>query len=264
MDDLKEREIILDKILKLQALQQSAEKVGSLEEAANAAEKIQRLLIKYNLDLTDAEDLRKKPEVKDIVISGVKTFGYTPKEGFFIPWLGTLVAEFFFCRSLNKRDAYDKELWFIYVGTPPNIQVAINATTNLVNSIRAFGRIEWRDWGEYSGQKKGAFLRSYYAGVVQGLNTKLRKIKEEREAKAQSPSTTMEVDGANLPMVLVNQLEKRLRQETDDYVEQNFRTTERTSKAKPTTQALIRGYQKGLTLSPQDSLSGSSNKGNLK
>lgn len=264
MDDFKEKEIILDKILKLQALQQSAEKVGSLEEATNAAEKIQRLLIKYNLDLTDAEDLRKKPEVKDIVISGVKTFGYTPKEGFFIPWLGTLVAEFFFCRSLNRRDASDKELWFIYVGTPPNIQVAINATTNLVNSIRAFGRIEWRDWGEYSGQKRGAFLRSYYAGAVQGLRTKLRKIKEEREAIAQSPSTTMEVDGANLPMVLVNQLEKRLKQETDDYVEQNFRPTERKSKTKPTTPALVMGYQKGLTLSPQDSLPGSSSKGNLK
>ena len=44
---------IIEKVQKLLSLQKGAEVIGSLKEAANAAEKVQTLLLKYNLEMAD-------------------------------------------------------------------------------------------------------------------------------------------------------------------------------------------------------------------
>ena len=46
-------ESIIEKVQKLLRLQKGAEDIGSLEEAANAAEKVQTLLLKHNLEMAD-------------------------------------------------------------------------------------------------------------------------------------------------------------------------------------------------------------------
>ena len=57
---------IKGKLEKLVKLQQGATKIGSLEEAANAAEKIQTLLFKYNLSMADINtDEQREEDIKN-------------------------------------------------------------------------------------------------------------------------------------------------------------------------------------------------------
>ena len=251
----------LEKIQKLQALQQGAEAIGSLEEAANAAEKIQRLLLKYNLDLEDAKAFGKAPEVTQMFKDVTKLFGFNPREGLWLPQLAHEAAIFFLCRVLNTKEG--DYLYMTYIGKVHNIEVAFNATLNLISSIRFSGRQAWKKHQDGS-QLKGAFLRSYYAGAVMGLRYSIARIRKERETEAAKDHGNVVVNGGFLPMVILNQIEKRALDEVNKYMEEKVEFKSKVVKSKPVTNATMLGFEKGKTLTPQASLGGSEISGKLK
>ena len=176
-----ELEPIVEKIKKLVELQKGAEAIGSLKEAANAAEKIQKILIRHNLDMERVNHLdngRKKPA--DIQ-KGVYRDVYAKKnEGQWIYSLYSCLSSHNFCMvvsssfydpSTRKRNKYVN-----IVGTPENIQVVKFLADTLEERLRV---LEKRAWSEApSFEKRNSFRRSYFHGAVVGINAQLVEAKE--------------------------------------------------------------------------------------
>lgn len=261
MENDKQVKSVLDKIQKLQALQQGAEAIGSLEEAANAAEKIQRLLLKFNLDLEEALKHKKDPGIVQAIFDAADQFGYSPKEGLWLPPLFTMVGKFFMCRVVHQRGE-GKNIYVIIVGRKENIEIAANAINNLVSSIRFFAKKEWLRYQNYSDQKRGSFIRAYYQGAILGLSDSIRKIKEQRESMARANQEII-IDNTSLPMVLLNKVQENELNKVDEFMSENMDVKEKVHKVKPPTMGTLRGYERGKTLSPQGSLNTPNNGGKI-
>lgn len=239
----------IDKIKKLLALQDSAQKLGNVEEAANAADKVKRILLKYNLD----QDVISQVENPIIIHSTPLTqFGFNPREGDWLNGLSIALAEFFVTRPFFMR-LHKDEVVLQLVGPETNITVALNAISNMASAIRHFGREAFKAQAHSYGMKKGTFLRSYYQGAINGLNRNLHLITQQREEQARQ-ETSIDIEGSMVPMVLLNQLEIKERDEIEKYVEDNVEYQTKRKKARPADAAMYQGYKQGLKLSPQTSI----------
>jgi len=102
------KEKILDRLQKLKAHQESAEKIGSVEEAQAFAEMLQRLLLKHNLEMTDLEfEAHEKEEPIDRFPINWEEHGLKTKKCR-IEWeeqLAGIVARANFCRILVHHDS---------------------------------------------------------------------------------------------------------------------------------------------------------------
>ena len=71
---------IHDKISKLIRLEEGAKEIGSMEEAANAAAQIQKLLLKYNIDRNQLEPEKQKENIISKEVEIGKEHGYKKTE----------------------------------------------------------------------------------------------------------------------------------------------------------------------------------------
>ena len=171
MEDTKK---ILEKIQKLKALQESAEKLGSIEEAANAAAQTQRLLVKYNLSLEEVDAHIPEKEVSHE--SFCCSYETKKSESTWVISLYHQISRFNFCSviAINKYKIH-------LVGEKYNREVVKDLCESLIPRIR---NLEKESWRTYSGlEKRGTFRRGFLVGVVKGIMMKLEyemfRLKEE-------------------------------------------------------------------------------------
>jgi len=174
-------ENILERIQKLIALQEDAERQGSLAEAANAAAKVQDLLLKHNLDMAEVNGHKKV----DVILKKLscKEMGWNKRQGRWVPSLFNGICEFNFCNLVMAPGWDNEEIKLNLMGEPENVEVVEYMGYTLVQQLL---KLEGAAWRSYRGpDKRGTFRRGYFQGAVLGVTSKLR----EQRNKAMEDNT---------------------------------------------------------------------------
>lgn len=188
------------KIQKLLALQESAEKIGSLAEAANAAEKVQVLLMKYNLSLHEIGPKQEKSSISHMKYS-MEDIGYNLKHGTWVLTLMQGVVTLNLCQMVTHT-VNGKPHAFSILGEPLNIELSKFLYDQLFNKLKA---MEPREWAAYQGYDlRGKFRRGFYMGAAMALAGRMREI-----ARKMKDGQMEGVDG-NACTALVLQSEKQV------------------------------------------------------
>ena len=172
-------ESIIEKVQKLIALQKGAEEIGSLEEAANAAEKVQTLLLKYNLEMDDIS--RHDPD-KDQKMGRAKYQEVIAKknEGMWIYRLYAVLADHNFCDVVYtnyRMDNGKRNKYVNLIGKKDNVQVVKFLADQLELRLRSLEVKAWNKTGRFTNEKRNAFRRAYLLGACQGIDSQLGEVK---------------------------------------------------------------------------------------
>jgi len=180
-----ETQVDLDKIKgkleKLIRLQEGATKINSLEEAANAAEKIQNLLFKYNLSMADINAKEGNELNVENTVIDLEELGRVKTSGAWMETLVNVLANNNLCKAIfaNPR--------IILFGEEENIKVVSLLSIQLIHRIKDMAKASWRD---YSGiEKRNSYIRGYTMGAVSGIAVKLRDNKKELEGNNANVTT---------------------------------------------------------------------------
>ena len=158
------------KLEKLIKLQQSAEKIGSQEEAQSAALKISELLTKYNISLMEL-DVSEKPQ--DNVLRGDLDFVVNKKWGNNQKVFLSIIQKY----SFTKIITYSSKL--IIIGDSNNVECCKHMILYFWDYLKVCLASDMRKCkqGDMYGvghlQKPGAFKRDYLAGYNSGLRSVL-------------------------------------------------------------------------------------------
>lgn len=238
---------IIEKVQKLLELQKGAEVIGSLEEAANAAEKVQKLLFKYNLELADIT--RHEPEKKSEINKGVyREVNAKKNEGQWVYQLHTVLAQHNLCSVVltsyrmenGKRNKYVN-----LIGTKENVQVVRFLAEQLENRLRVLEKQVWNDEGRHYGEKRNSFRRGYFMGACAGIGSQLD------EAKRRAMQGSVQVTA------LVVQTDKQLR-EAMDRLFPRLRSSRR-SRGPGAVAGSNFGYRDGKSMSINNGINGNGN-----
>lgn len=170
---------VTDRIRKLMNKSESAQQIGSLEEAETYALKAQELLLQYNLSQADIIEEEKSP-IEMVKVNIAEEVGGIPKtEG---PWmisLYTTLGHYNLCRVI--RYGNQSNFTVMIFGEQHNIDIVRYLHSQLVTKIK---RLSTESWKTYTGpEKRNTYLRGYKVGVVQGIGAKLREQMEAQMAK---------------------------------------------------------------------------------
>lgn len=166
-----EREDIIAKIRKLLKLQYSAEKIGSTGEAFQAAKMVQKLLLEYNLQMSDVEEHGQQESTKIVESDGIPyadQYGNTWK----LILLNT-ICEFNLCRCLYNGQTRRMNI----LGTEANVIIVKDFYQYL---LKVFTRLSMERLNEAQNEairshrfltedKKKDYVRSYLEGTSSGL-----------------------------------------------------------------------------------------------
>lgn len=177
-------ENILEKVQKLLDLQVGAIKIGSLQEAQNAAEKVQRLLTKYNLEMADVE-LHSTKNGFDIKSFNFDDIRNKKNESKWIFQLYHTLCFFNYSRFVitNRFDS-EKHGYYqtgVIVGSKMNVEVVRKLGLRLEERIRTFEKEAWKKNGIGKYKNRNAWKRAYFMGAVKGLTYQLRRARDEEE-----------------------------------------------------------------------------------
>lgn len=157
---------IKEKLRKLIAKEESARELGNLAEAEAFAAGIQRLLLEYQLELSDLktdrpeEISRELVELKDLLGRNEASWIYD---------LYRVGAENNFCMVIYPYRMSDPYLFLI--GEPTSREFVHYFVHQLVSKLRALAR---KSWSEYEGpEKRNTFIRGFLAGAVVGIRQRL-------------------------------------------------------------------------------------------
>lgn len=165
---------LLDKLNKLKNLSEGAAAVGSLEEAANAAEKYMSLLLKHNLDEQTVADsiLQKKIDMlrDDIDVSDY----YAYRASDWVQKLTKVIAHHCMCVPVRVGDTT-----FAIVGEKVNVGVTFYLLEQIVSKVSIALQFSWTN---YSGEENfKVFRRGFFSGAVYAIHKKLSE--QEREIR---------------------------------------------------------------------------------
>jgi hypothetical protein len=173
---------IKTKLRKLLDKQKSAEELGNIQEAETFATKVQELLIKYELELSDIErhTVRSVNIDEEIIDCNPMTIR---NESDWVRRLFGACAAGNFCKVLfMQKDQYKVFL----IGEEINREVTIFLVHQLVPKLRHLAR---RSYGDYHrmnpyGDKRNTFIRSFLRGATISIKGRLMD-----ELKAQEENT---------------------------------------------------------------------------
>jgi len=172
---------IIEKIRKLLALSEDAKNQGSLEEAANAAAKVQDILMKYNLSMAEVNK-EKESLVSETAINVLRK-GWNHRHGKWIFHLYKAIATVNLC-DIYVQITKGHEKVFI-IGEENNREIVEYMADQLISRLYQMQRYAWK---KYRGpEKQGAFRRGYFMGAVVAIGNKLKE-SFEKAAEA-SPET---------------------------------------------------------------------------
>ena len=186
-----EKENVIQKIQKLLNLQYNAEKIGSTGEAYQAAKMVRKLLMEYNLSMSDIDTNEEQASVtvtQGEELSGSDRYGNHWK----FQLLGVIASN-------NLCMAYKRMSGKIFiVGTKENVAIVQEFYKYLVKVFRRLAKEHWKrkckEW-ELQGYNveyilfadktiENKFFRSYLEGVPVGLQENYDTLKPTSEETA--------------------------------------------------------------------------------
>lgn len=198
-----ERQAILDKIRKLISKRDSAEKIGNMQEAQAFAAKIQELLLKYNLEISEL------PQEEDSGVTESINQRLTLErrhEGDWVIKLGMVLCKYNFC-FLYIRGNFDGYKYLdgqmVIAGEPHNIEIVKYLLEHLVISGRQMGKDALK---RNPGEKRNSFLRAFYSGYCGAIYTRL---KEQYEKDHTEHGETMALVVQNSQVAIKDYFEKK-------------------------------------------------------
>jgi hypothetical protein len=162
---------IVERIQKLLRLRDNA---GTQAEAENAAAKVQELLFKHNLEMSEVQS-----HVPDDEKSKIERQFFTTDEGknesTWVQQLYSAIARYNFCMIVIHKQGYRQHQspQIAILGKPENIAVVGYTCDWLVPRIRKMSGEAFREYTGY--EKKGKFTRGFLVGCVAGIQHKLHK-----------------------------------------------------------------------------------------
>lgn len=241
---------VIDKIRKLIKLEESATKVGSIAEAANAAERIRELLQAHNLEMSQIS--MQEPEKEEAVTSDrfYPEELTKPHEGDWIRSLTEVIGRFNNCRVIGTG----KSVGAIYiVGTQTNSQVTWYTVSQLSNRLRPMAKQAWKDYKGF--EKRNTFIRGYYIGAVRGIDTKLTEEKERERAQA-SKDRNNGLENTNALMIV--NMDDLMTKKVQSYINANFNVGTRRARTTKSASGWSQGFEAGKSMSINSGV-GSSN-----
>src|ERR1700676_3168063 len=168
------KEKIIDTITKLRNL---AKDNANPDEAANAVALMQDLLFRHNLSENDLKDeLEKAPAYeKEIIDLGVSS----PQSKQWKVALMNLLALNNFCKLFN---VHNSEVWLI--GQEENRMVVKYLYDYLSKDLIKMGKVAWKEVKGSSYVTSTLWKKSFFAGAVNTINTRLREQKRHSIAVA--------------------------------------------------------------------------------
>jgi hypothetical protein len=182
-----------DLLRKLHALLAKTEDRGaSAAEAESAALKVQELLLKHNLSLSDVEGKSKKG--KRNFNKGLFDLAGVQKrhDSNWVACLINILSQHNLCVAIHSP--MHKRM--MVLGEAHNIEIILYFTDMLIPKIEAACR---NAWGNYSGyEKRNTFRRGFLLGCVSGINAKLHLQKMQMEQQNNSITALVRVSNAEL------------------------------------------------------------------
>jgi len=226
------------KIQKLLALQESAAKIGSIEEAANATEKIRALLMKHNLDLYSIQKEGKEEEIEQSMLYPEEL---SPKtEGDWVKYLTHVIARHNMCEAIGTGRA--RGIMYI-IGKPSNVEIVHYLIEQLINRIRPMGR---KAFTEYNGfEKRNTFLRGYYRGAVKGIDYQL-DLAGARERNHAEQDRKQSLIGTTA--LMTQHMLARNKQEIEAYLKKNFKIKLGRTSSLSSSSGRAQGFEAGKSM----------------
>lgn len=174
-----EKENVINKIRKLLRLQFNAEKIGSKGEAFQAAKMVRKLLLEYNLSMSDIDSEDEKTTVNitesDDMTSADKWGNHWKKE------LLSVIAENNLCKLYVRT--YSKKMFIL--GAAENVIIVKEFYDYLVKvfrrlAIERFNEAQneaMKEGKRYTEKGQSLYMRSYLEGVSIGLQANYDSMK---------------------------------------------------------------------------------------
>lgn len=145
-------------------------------EIENASMKVQEMLLKYNLSLSDVQSRGEKKSV------GEKLFDLAGKQGRHdSDWVCSLVnvlAKNNLCRALY----FPQHKRMSVIGQDHNVEIVLYLTDQLIPRINQACKDAWVTYQPAGGdEKRNTFRRGFLKGCVAGIASKLQQQKERME-----------------------------------------------------------------------------------
>lgn len=160
---------------KIQKLLRLAERAGTVAEAANASAKIQRLLIKYNLDIEEVNRYKKTDLCegydyysnygKNVDINLIKTLFLT-------------IAHFHMCKliSINQNNM------FIIIGEKYNVKTLYVLVEYILQTIERLYSKHLKELDvKLKSKEKKVYKENFYSGAILAINEKFTIQQEENK-----------------------------------------------------------------------------------
>lgn len=175
---------IHDKINKLIRLEEGAKEIGSMEEAANAAAQIQKLLLKYNLDRNQIEPEKQKENIISKEVEIGKEHGYKKTESDWMLILANHVCVNNMCKLvlMNKSSmAQAGVIRLMVFGEANTIEQVEYLILQLIVRIKKMRLAAYKERIKTSDEKKNSYFRSYSRACTDEISIKFREMMDEVE-----------------------------------------------------------------------------------
>lgn len=236
---------LLAKIQKLIKMQEGAKAVGNFEEAANAAEKVREMLMKYNLEMYQVEaagDLTQKKESTSHQEFNSEDLT-KPHEGKWIIALAKAIAHYNMCSAFQ----YGSTPMVYIIGTPSNVEIVWYTCEMIANLLRPAWKAAFKT---YNGrEKRNTFMRGFLAGAVKGIETQLaeRQAREIYNAKVAQEAEEKTQLGTTDIMRINMQLEAQ--RENKQYVDMKWKMVSSKDRGLSSVNGRAQGFEHGKNMS---------------
>lgn len=191
MDNLEKIKLKLQKLL---TLQKGATEIGSYEEAANAMEKIQTILLKYNLQREDVPD--KQATNYMVIKKSADDIYLTPKYSYWNVILIQGIARLNFCKVIAHTRGSSEVIGITILGDALGIELTVYLYEQLYVKIRSGEASAFKKY-ECLGEKRGKFRRGYLMGATLAITDRLREMLENlKQGKSVLDDEGSQMDGA--------------------------------------------------------------------
>ena len=168
---------IFDRIKKMIAHKESAEKIGSIHEAEVFAATIQKLLDQYNLSLGDITvEERMEDFISEDMNHMIPSVGGNTQHD-----IMRAIAKHNYCRVYLNKGRNGKSYGMTIVGSKENIEVCKYIYNSVKPVFMSIGKDKWKEARERGLFDKGldTYLRAFLVGCARGLDTKLQEEKNQ-------------------------------------------------------------------------------------
>lgn len=160
---------IKSRIEKMLRKAESAKEIGSLHEAELFAKTANKLLMEYNLSISDINLGENKQNINDFCLE----LKYNKTDGDWMVRLYHIIAKFNLCKVIQ----IGKTTKIVIIGEKYNVDLVMFISSQLVHVIKSLCSQRWKEYNGF--EKKNTFKRGYYIGAVNGLYEKLEQQQQE-------------------------------------------------------------------------------------